>query len=96
MPALAHLLQRLRAALSDAEAGGSAAEQQLAAALAKAQQELAVERQRGEMLQVGWERAAKWQISYAPWGSKSWLREAHAAGGTGGKGEGLGLMRVGG
>lgn len=46
-------LQRLSAALADAEAGGSAAEQQLAAALAKAQQELAVERQRGEMLQVG-------------------------------------------
>lgn len=46
-------VQRLRSALADAEAGGSAAEQQLAAALAKAQQELAVERQRGEMLRVG-------------------------------------------
>ncbi|PRW33287.1 hypothetical protein C2E21_7824 [Chlorella sorokiniana] len=44
--------QRLRAALAEAEVGGSAAEQQLAAALAKAQQELAVERQRGEMLQA--------------------------------------------
>lgn len=44
--------QALRAALAEAETGGCAAEQELAAALANAQQQLAVERQRGEMLQV--------------------------------------------